>query len=151
MTRSFALWAGGAALVAVVVAAVTIAAFPRESSSVQLPAIQVPARTVPGRPVALRIDEGQIGTGVIMRAIPTRGGAAAPAHVRAGSGSAGDRSVPATSPARSVTHPAAPTAKRVVKRQTSIGATSGPNGDDGLADGSASTGAASGRPGPGTS
>ena len=127
MRRSFALWAGGAALVAVVVAAVTVAAFPRESSHVQLPAIRVPAP--PTRGPVVRI-------GQTMTAAVARGGAAIPTPANAGAGVVGFEGATPRSQARSTTHRVAtpaPVAKTVVKRQASIGAVSGPNGDTGLA------------------
>src|SRR5882724_2489635 len=81
MRRSFALWAGGAALVAVVVAVVTVAAFPRESSHVQLPAIRVPAPPTRGPVVAVRVDVGRTGQTVSLAV--ARGGAAIPTPAKA--------------------------------------------------------------------
>jgi hypothetical protein len=151
MRRSFALWAGGAALVAVAVAAVTVAVFPRESSNVQLPAIRVPARPTPRPPVAVSVDVGPIGQA--LTAAVARGGAAipTPGNAGAGAGVVGFRGATARSQIRSTTRRVAtpaPAAKTVVKRQVSIGAVSGPNGDTGLAGGpspTASVGASSGR------
>jgi hypothetical protein len=134
MRRSFALWAGGAAVVAVVVAAVTVAAFPRESSHVQLPAIRVPAPPTRGPVVAVSVDVGRTGQTVSLAV--ARGGAAIPTPAKADAGVVGFRGATARSQARSTTHRVAtpaPVAKTAVKRQVSIGAVSGPNGDTGLA------------------
>jgi hypothetical protein len=149
MRRSFALWVGGAAVVAVVVATVTVAAFPRDSSDVQLPAIPVPARSAPLPPVAVSIDVRRIGQD--LTAAVARGGAAIPTPALADAGGVGFRGATARSQVPSTTHRVAtpaPGARAVIKRPASIGAVSGPNGDNGLAGGSSPTpavGASSGR------
>jgi hypothetical protein len=122
MTRSLALWAGCAALLAVVVAAVTVAVFPRESRTVQLLAIPVARPPAAGPPVAVNINAGSIGT--TAGSAPTRRGAAAVTPTSGDPGVVGFKQT-----------------KKVVKRQTLIGASSGPNGDSGFA---AGAGAASG-------
>jgi hypothetical protein len=129
MRRNFALSAGCAVLVAVVVAGVTVAVFPRDSKRVQLAPIPVPARPARLPPVSVRIHVGQIDTTV--RATLARGGAATPAPAPGDVGQTGFRRTTVPSRPPSATHLVAKPAP--LKRQVSIGADSGPNGDNGLA------------------
>jgi hypothetical protein len=119
MTRSFALWAGSAVVLAVIVAAATVAAFPRGPAAVELPAISVPARPAarPARPpVQLVVNLGRVQVGPTAVAAASRGGAATivPGALKAHVGQVGFGKT---------------------TRATSIGGQSGPNGMAGLAGG----------------
>jgi hypothetical protein len=74
MTRGFALWAGLAALAAVVVAGVTISVFPQEPRTELPPVITVPVQPALFGPVPVSFLSGVIGK--TTHAALIRGGAA---------------------------------------------------------------------------
>ena len=67
MTRGFALWAGLAALAAIVVAGVTIAVFPHEQRTAVPGPILLP-RVAPGPPVVVSFPAAVVGTTTQRRA-----------------------------------------------------------------------------------
>ena len=129
MTRGFALWAGLAALAAVVVAGVTIAVFPHEKRTAVPGPILLP-RVAPSPPVVVSFPAAVIGT--TTHAALTRGGAARQTSSDVGQISAKISRRPPTLQARAV--PPTPV-KKTTKRPTSIGGSSGSNSDVGLASG----------------
>lgn len=129
MTRGFVLWAGLAALAAVVVAGVTIAVFPHEKRTAVPGPILLP-RVAPSPPVVVSFPAALVAR--TTRAALTRGGAATPTNSDVGRIAATVSSRPPAVQARAV-----PTTlvKKTTKRPTSIGGSSESNGDVGLASG----------------
>jgi hypothetical protein len=138
MIRGFVLWAGSAAVLAVVVAAVVVAAFPREpTAAIELPAIAVTPHPAAKAPVALAINVGTTAREGVVTAATSRGGTStrAPAPAQADAGAVGYKSTPpATRTRASVQVTPIPFLKPAANRQTSLGAQSG-NADAGLAGG----------------
>ena len=140
MTRGLALWAGLAAFAALVVAGVTIAVFPHEQRTALPGPILVP-RIAPAPPVAVSIPAVVVGR--TASAALTRGGAAIPTSRDVGQISAKVSSVPpavrsySTAPRVSATP--TPVRKATTQRPTSIGGSTAPNGDVGLASGGSGT------------
>jgi hypothetical protein len=142
MTRGLALWAGLAALAAIVVAGVTIAVFPHEKRTALPGPILVP-QVAPAPPVAISFPAVVVGR--TASASLSRGGAATPMSRDAGEASTKISRVPptmrsySTAPSMGATPRvgAAPTPvkKATTKRPTSIGGTTASNGDVGLASG----------------
>ena len=137
MTRGFALWAGLAALAAIIVAGVTIAVFPHERRTAVPGPIVVP-RVAPGPPVVVSFPAVVVGT--TRSAALTRGGAATPTSRDVGPIAV---KVSRTPPARQSYSTAprvgatpTPVKKVTTKRPTSIGGSTASNGDVGLAAGS---------------
>jgi hypothetical protein len=142
MTRGLALWAGLAAL-AVVVAGVTIAVFPHEQRAAVPGAILVP-RVASAPPAVVSFPAVVVGT--TRNAALTRGG---PARQTAASRDVGPIAVkvsrrPATlhgySTAPRVNATPAPVRQTTTKRPTSLGGSSAPDGDVGLASGGSDVG-----------
>jgi uncharacterized membrane protein YgcG len=136
MTRGFALWAGLATLAAIIVAGVTIAVFPHEKRTAVPGPILVP-RVAPAPPVVISFPAAAVGrtATATATATPTRGGAARQTATSRDVGVISIRASrrPPTMQARAV--PARPV-KKTTTRPTSIGGSSGSNGDVGLASGS---------------
>lgn len=132
MTRGFALWAGLAALAAVVVASVTIAVFPHEQRTAVPGPVLVP-QVAPAPPVAVSLPPVVVGR--TASATLTRGGAATPTRPEVGQIAAkiSTRRPPVPSPAAVRV---SPVQKTTTKRPTWIGGSSRSNGDVGLASGS---------------
>jgi hypothetical protein len=136
MTRGFALWAGLAAAVAVVVAGITIAMFPPEPKVAQPQVIVVPSEAARPPAVPLSVRSGVAGT---TTSAPSgrgtsRGGAATPTPGGADTGVVAIAIPAKPAPIQHSTAPQAqPVGKSFVPRPTSIGATSASNSDAGLA------------------
>src|SRR6185312_14068662 len=132
MTRGFALWAGLAALAAVVVAGVTIAVFPHEQRTALPGPVLVP-RVAPAPPVAVTFPPLVVGR--TTHASLMRGGAATPTTTDVGRIAVKASTRPPTVPSPAAIR-VSPEQKKTPKRPTSIGGSTGSNGDVGLASGS---------------
>jgi hypothetical protein len=107
------------------------------------------------KPVALKINEGTVGVNIKPAvSVSQRGGQAAAATTNPDVGEVGFHKTPSSTHTVTAVVPKStpkPKPKKATKRATSIGADSGPNGDNGLAGvgsgSSTSVGAQSGTPG----